>query len=116
MSSYYDAYYTKAQKVRRLIKEKTKELFDQFDFIVLPTTPTTAFELGRFANDPLEMYHSDLFTVPASVSGNPAISIPNGLDKDGLPVGFQIIADDFNEEGLYNLSQDILNTKKNQIV
>ena len=115
-ASYYDAYYTKAQKVRRLIKEKTKELFNQFDFIVLPTTPTTAFKLGRFANDPLEMYRSDLFTVPASVSGNPAISIPNGFDKDGLPVGFQIIADDFNEEGLYNLSWEILKKRKNQLV
>ena len=115
-ASYYDAYYTKAQKVRRLIKEKTKELFDQYDFIVLPTAPTTAFELGRFADDPLEMYHSDLFTVPASVSGNPAISIPNGFDKDGLPVGFQIIADDFNEQGLYNLSKDIIKQKENQLV
>ena len=58
---YYDAYYTKAQKVRRLIKDKTKELFDQFDFLVMPTTPTTAFSLGKFDDDPLEMYWSDLF-------------------------------------------------------
>lgn len=113
-ASYYDAYYTKAQKVRRLIKDKTRELFDQFDFIVTPTAPTTAFEIGKFADDPLEMYWSDLFTTPASVSGNPAISIPNGTDKNGLPVGFQIIADHFNEQGLYALSNEILNTRENK--
>jgi aspartyl-tRNA(Asn)/glutamyl-tRNA(Gln) amidotransferase subunit A len=112
-ASYYDAYYTKAQKVRRLIKKKTKELFDRFDYLVMPTSPTTAFELGRFDNDPLEMYWSDLFTVQASVSGNPAISIPNGVDENGLPVGFQIIADDFNEQGLYNLANDILDGRNN---
>ena len=107
-ASYYDAYYTKAQKVRRLIKDKTRELFDQFDFLVLPTTPTTAFRQGKFDDDPLEMYWSDLFTTPASVSGNPAISIPNGVDKNGLPIGFQIIADDFNEQGLYALSKELV--------
>jgi len=112
-ASYYDAYYTKAQKVRRLIKDKTRELFNQFDFLVMPTTPTSAFELGKFADDPLEMYWSDLFTTPASVSGNPAISIPNGFDKNGLPVGFQIIAEDFNELGLYALSDEILKGRHN---
>jgi len=112
-ASYYDAYYTKAQKVRKLIKEKTRELFDRFDYIVMPTTPTTAFELGLYSDNPLEMYWSDLFTVQASVSGNPAISIPNGKDKDGLPIGFQIIAADFNEKGLYALSRDILQDREN---
>lgn len=112
-ASYYDAYYTKAQKVRKLIKEKTRELFDRFDYIVMPTAPTTAFELGRYSDNPLEMYWSDLFTVQASVSGNPAISIPNGKDKDGLPIGFQIIAADFNEKGLYALSRDILQDREN---
>jgi aspartyl-tRNA(Asn)/glutamyl-tRNA(Gln) amidotransferase subunit A len=112
-ASYYDAYYTKAQKVRRLIKDKTKAVFKQFDFMVMPTAPTTAFEIGRFTNHPLEMYWSDLFTVPASVSGNPAISIPNGVDKEGLPIGFQIIADDFNEQGLYALSNAILQARDN---
>ncbi len=112
-ASYYDAYYTKAQKVRRLIKDKTREFFDSFDFLVMPTTPTTAFELNKYADDPLEMYWSDLFTTPASVSGNPAISIPNGFDKNGLPIGFQIIADDFNEQGLYALSREILKGREN---
>ena len=99
--------------MRRLSKDKTKELFDQFDFLVMPTTPTTAFSLGKFDDEPLEMYWSDLFTTPASVSGNPAISIPNGVDKNGLPIGFQIIADDFNEQGLYALSKEILNGREN---
>jgi aspartyl-tRNA(Asn)/glutamyl-tRNA(Gln) amidotransferase subunit A len=112
-ASYYDAYYTKAQKVRKLIKEKTRELFDKFDYIVMPTAPTTAFELGRYSDNPLEMYWSDRFTVQASVSGNPAISIPNGTDKNGLPIGFQIIAADFNEKGLYALSKDILKDREN---
>jgi len=112
-ASYYDAYYTKAQKVRKLIKEKTRELFDKFDYIVMPTAPTTAFELGRYSDNPLGMYWSDLFTVQASVSGNPAISIPNGTDKNGLPIGFQIIAADFNEKGLYALSKDILKDREN---
>ena len=112
-ASYYDAYYTKAQKVRRLIKDKTKELFGQYQFMIMPTAPTTAFELGRFEDDPMEMYWSDLFTVQASVSGNPAISIPNGTDEQGLPVGLQIIADDFNEQGLYNLAHDILKNRSN---
>lgn len=113
---YYDAYYTKAQKVRRLIKEKTRELFDELDFMVTPTAPTTAFKLGQFTENPLEMYWSDLFTVQASVSGNPAISIPNGVDNHGLPVGFQIIADDFNEKGLYALANDILKRRESQLV
>lgn len=112
-ASYYDAYYTKAQKVRRLIREKTNALFDEYDFLALPTTPTTAFKLGRFDDNPLEMYWSDLFTVPASVSGNPAISIPNGKDKNGLPIGFQLMADHFNEQGLYALANGILQNRVN---
>ncbi|MDH3708325.1 MAG: Asp-tRNA(Asn)/Glu-tRNA(Gln) amidotransferase subunit GatA [Cyclobacteriaceae bacterium] len=112
-ASYYDAYYTKAQKVRKLIKDKTRELFSEYDFIVLPTTPTTAFELGSFKDNPLEMYLADLFTVQASVSGIPAISIPNGNDQDGLPIGFQIMADDFNEQGLMAFAQNILNPSYN---
>ena len=112
-ASYYDAYYTKAQKVRKLIQQKTRELFQEFDFIVMPTAPTTAFELGRYSDNPLEMYWSDLFTVQASVSGNPAISIPNGSDKMGLPIGFQIIGAEFNEKGLYALSKDILKGREN---
>lgn len=108
-ASYYDAYYTKAQKVRRLIKEKTQELLTDYDFIVLPTTPTTAFKIGEHSNNPLEMYLADLFTVQASVAGIPAISIPNGRDSKGLPIGLQIMANAFEEPELFAFSKYLLN-------
>jgi len=112
-ASYYDAYYTKAQKVRRMIKEQTKALFEQYDFIVMPTAPTTAFNKGAFTDNPLEMYLADLFTVQASVSGVPALSIPNGSDQKGLPIGFQIMADDFKELDLYQFANSILKDNLN---
>lgn len=96
-ASYYDAYYTKAQKVRRLIREQTKAIFKQYDFVVMPTTPTTAFVIGEHVNNPLEMYLADIFSVHANVAGIPAISVPFGKDAKGLPIGLQIIADDFEE-------------------
>jgi aspartyl-tRNA(Asn)/glutamyl-tRNA(Gln) amidotransferase subunit A len=101
---YYDAYYTKAQKVRRLIREKTKEILKKYDFIVMPITPTTAFKLGEHSDNPLEMYLADLFSVQANVVGVPAISIPCGKDKNGLPIGLQVIADDFEEAKLLHFS------------
>lgn len=107
-ASYYDAYYTKAQQVRRIIRNKTKELLKEYDFIVLPTTPTTAFKLGEHSKDPLEMYLADLFTVQSSVVGTPAISIPNGKDKNGLPIGLQVIADDFKEAELLAFSKYLM--------
>lgn len=107
-ASYHDAYYTKAQKVRRIIREKTKLLLNDFDFIVLPTTPTTAFKLGEHSKDPLEMYLADLFTVQSSVVGTPSISIPNGEDKNGLPIGLQIITDDFKEAKLFAFSKYLM--------
>lgn len=100
-ASYYDAYFTKAQKVRRLIKEHTEDLLTKYDYIVLPTTPSTAFKFGEHSNDPVAMYLEDLFTVQASVSGVPSISIPNGKDKKGLPIGLQIMANSFKEADLY---------------
>jgi aspartyl-tRNA(Asn)/glutamyl-tRNA(Gln) amidotransferase subunit A len=108
-ASYYDAYYTKAQKVRRLIREKTKEIFTQYDFILSPTTPTTAFKLGEHTSNPVEMYLADLFSVQANVAGVPAISIPCGTDNQGLPIGLQITADDFEESKLFQFSQVIQN-------
>lgn len=99
-ASYYDAYFTKAQRVRRLIKEFTENLLDKFDYIVMPTTPSTAFKFGEHSNDPVAMYLEDLYTVQASVSGVPAISIPNGKDKQGLPIGLQIMANSFKEADL----------------
>jgi aspartyl-tRNA(Asn)/glutamyl-tRNA(Gln) amidotransferase subunit A len=99
-ADYYDAYYTKAQRVRRLIQEATNQLFTKYDFLVMPTTPRTAFEIGSLAGDPIQMYLEDLFTVQANLVGKPAISIPNGTDENGLPIGFQIMADSFAESEL----------------
>lgn len=103
-ASYYDAYFTKAQKVRRLIKEYTENLLNEFDYIIMPTTPSTAFKFGEHSGDPVAMYLEDLFTVQASVSGVPAISLPNGKDKTGMPIGLQVIANSFKEAELYAFS------------
>jgi aspartyl-tRNA(Asn)/glutamyl-tRNA(Gln) amidotransferase subunit A len=107
-ASYYDAYYTKAQKVRRIIREKTKEILKKYDFIVMPITPTTAFKIGEHGDNPLEMYLADLFSVQANVAGVPAISVPCGKDKNGLPIGLQVIADDFEELKLLQFSNYII--------
>lgn len=107
-ASYYDAYYTKAQKVRRLVKEKLMALFREYDFLILPTTPTTAFKFGENAN-PLEMYLADLFTVPASVAGIPAISLPLGNDSQGLPIGLQVMSEPFSEGKLMSFSDYLIN-------
>ena len=107
-ASYYDAYYTKAQKVRRIIREKTKEILKKYDFIVMPITPTTAFKIGEHTGNPLEMYLADLFSVQANVVGVPAISVPCGKDKNGLPIGLQVIADDFEELKLLQFSNYII--------
>lgn len=107
-ASYYDAYYTKAQKVRRIIREKTKEIFKDYDFIVMPITPTTAFKLGEHTDNPLEMYLADLFSVQANVAGVPAIALPCGKDNQGLPIGLQVIADDFEESKLLHFSEALL--------
>jgi aspartyl-tRNA(Asn)/glutamyl-tRNA(Gln) amidotransferase subunit A len=99
-ASYYDAYYTKAQRVRRLIKEQTEELLSRYDFLVYPTTPTTAYRLGEKTQDPLQMYLGDVFTVQANVAGLPAISVPNGHDAEGMPIGIQAMAGAFREQEL----------------
>jgi aspartyl-tRNA(Asn)/glutamyl-tRNA(Gln) amidotransferase subunit A len=107
-ASYYDAYYTKAQKVRRIIRDKTKDILKDFDFIIMPITPTTAFKLGEHTENPLEMYLADLFSVQANVVGVPAIAIPCGNDKKGLPIGLQVIADDFQESKLLHFSDALI--------
>ena len=104
-ADYYDAYYTKAQRVRRMIKDKTDEIFKKYDFMVLPTTPTTAFKLGENADDPIQMYLADIFTVMANVTGIPGISVPNGVDNEGLPIGLQIMAPYFEEARLLAFSK-----------
>lgn len=100
---YYDAYYTKAQKVRRVLQDKTEEIFSRFDFILLPTTPSTAFEKGG-VKDPIQMYLQDIFTVHANLTGHPAISVPLGTHTNGLPFGIQIMAKPFDENGMLNFA------------
>lgn len=107
-ASYYDAYYTKAQKVRRIIRNKTKEVFTQYDFIIMPTTPTTAFKLGEHVDNPIEMYLADIFSVHANVAGIPGISVPCGKDDQGLPIGIQVLADDFEESKLFDFSEYLM--------
>lgn len=105
---YYDAYYTKAQKVRRVLKDETNEIFNDFDFIMLPTTPSTAFELNG-VKDPIQMYLQDIFTVHANLTGHPAISLPLGNHSNGLPFGVQIMGKAFDENGLLNFAQYLEN-------
>ena len=90
-AGYYDAYYGQAQKVRTLVIRDFEQVFGSVDVVAAPTSPTTAFRLGEKADDPLAMYLSDVFTIPADLAGIPAISIPCGLAADGLPVGFQLM-------------------------
>ncbi len=108
-ADYYDAYFTKAQKTRKLIKEATERILLEFDFIIIPTTPTTAFKLGQHHNNPLEMYMADLFTVQASVTGIPAISLPLGKDANNLSIGLQIMSRAFDETKLFAFSKHLLN-------
>ena len=109
-ASYHDAYYLKAQKVRRKIKDEMEQLLESYDFIILPTAPTTAFELGAKTEDPMEMYLADLFTVQASVAGLPAVSIPVDRDKDGMSVGLQIMNKHFEEKKLLAFADHVMST------
>ncbi|MBE7209765.1 MAG: Asp-tRNA(Asn)/Glu-tRNA(Gln) amidotransferase subunit GatA [Gluconacetobacter diazotrophicus] len=102
-AGYYDAYYLKAQKVRNLILRDFTEAFGQVDAILTPTAPSAAFAQGEKMNDPVTMYLNDVFTVPASMAGVPAISVPAALDAAGLPLGLQLIGRPFDEEGLFGL-------------
>ena len=101
-AGFYDAYYTQAQKVRTLIARDFARAFEQCDVILAPTTPTAAFGLGEMVSDPLAMYLNDVFAVPASLAGLPAMSVPAGLNRDGLPLGLQIVGKAFDEQGVLN--------------
>lgn len=103
-AGYYDAYYAKAQKVRRLIRDKSVEILSKYDFMILPTAPTTAFELGEKTSDPVVMYLADIFTVQASLAGLPAISIPGKQHSNGLSIGLQIIGKHFEEQEMLNFA------------
>jgi aspartyl-tRNA(Asn)/glutamyl-tRNA(Gln) amidotransferase subunit A len=111
-SGYYDAYYAKAQKVRRLIQDATNQLFESADFLLLPTTPTPAFKLGENTADPIAMYLQDIFTVQANLAGVPGISIPMANTADGLPIGIQLMAPSFKEQELLAISSSLMNNHK----
>lgn len=104
-ADYYDAYYTKAQRIRRWVQEVTVSLFNNYDFILSPVTPTTAFKLNEKQGDPLQMYLADIFTVQANVTGMPCVAIPNGLDNNGLHVGVQLMGNSFEEDKLLSFAQ-----------
>ncbi|MCX7729061.1 MAG: Asp-tRNA(Asn)/Glu-tRNA(Gln) amidotransferase subunit GatA [Bacteroidia bacterium] len=108
---YYDAYYTKAQKVRHLIYKAIKEVFQKYDAILMPTTPSAAFKIGEKTDDPLKLYLEDIYTVLANIVGIPAISIPAGVDENQLPFGIQILTDSFSEGKLFAVSKIISDLK-----
>jgi aspartyl-tRNA(Asn)/glutamyl-tRNA(Gln) amidotransferase subunit A len=102
-SGYYDAYYKKAQQVRTLIKKDFEDVFEKYDVIIGPTTPTPAFKIGENIDDPLTMYVNDILTIPVNLAGVPGISVPCGFDN-GLPLGLQIIGKHFDEETIYRVA------------
>jgi aspartyl-tRNA(Asn)/glutamyl-tRNA(Gln) amidotransferase subunit A len=110
-SGYYDAYYSKAQRVRTLMANDFKDAFREVDVIACPTTPTPPFRFGEKTNDPVAMYLSDVFTIPSNMAGNASISIPCGLTSKGLPLGFQLIADQFADEKLLSVARAYENAK-----
>ena len=101
-SGYYDAYYKKAQKVRTLVMNEFNKAFEKYDVILVPTSPTVAFDIGSKSNNPLEMYLADICTVSVNIAGLPGISIPCGVDKEGMPVGMQLIGNKFCEDTILN--------------
>lgn len=103
-SGYYDAYYKKAQQVRTLVMNEFQKAFKKYDVILTPTSPTVAFDIGSKSNNPLEMYLADICTVSVNIAGLPGISIPCGVDKEGMPVGMQLIGNKFEEEKLLNMA------------
>lgn len=108
-SGYYDAYYGRAQQVRRMLRDKTSEVLNQFDFIILPTSTNEAFKLGENTKDPIAMYLEDIFTVQANLVGIPAISLPLGTKKSGLPFGIQVMGKNFDEKNLLSFSNYLMN-------
>ncbi|MDP2800159.1 MAG: amidase, partial [Deltaproteobacteria bacterium] len=103
-SGYYDAYYKKASQVRTLIAEDFKKGFDRCDVMLTPVAPTPPFKIGEKVNDPLQMYLSDIFTIPANLAGLPAISVPCGFSAEGLPVGIQLLGNHFAEEKILQVA------------
>ena len=106
-AGYYDAFYGQAQKVRTLVIDDFRRAYSEVDVLVTPTSPTTAFAVGEKANDPLAMYLSDICTIPSNLSGDPAISVPSGLDSDGLPIGFQVLAPALGEAIMFRVARAV---------
>src|SRR6201987_1991070 len=107
-AGYYDAYYAKAQQVRRVVRDKTLAIFKDYDIILMPTTPGVAFEHGANSADPIKMYLEDIFTVQANIAGVPAISVPAGKNKDNMPFGIQLMSAPFSEELLLAAARHII--------
>jgi len=107
-TGYYDAYFAKAQKVRRKLVEKTELVFSEFDFILMPTSPTVAFKIGEKTDDPIAMYLADIYTVFANLTGIPGISLPLFKHSNGMPFGIQVMAKQFNELSLLQASQRLI--------
>jgi aspartyl-tRNA(Asn)/glutamyl-tRNA(Gln) amidotransferase subunit A len=103
-SGYYDAYYLRALKVRTLIKRDFDKVFESYDLILTPTSPTPAFKIGSKTDDPLSMYLSDIYTISTNLAGLPALSVPCGMTKGGLPIGMQIMGRPFGESDIYRLA------------
>jgi aspartyl-tRNA(Asn)/glutamyl-tRNA(Gln) amidotransferase subunit A len=101
-AGFYDAYYNQAQKIRTLVSQDFAAAFEQCDVILAPTTPSASFGLGEKDDDPIGMYLNDVFAVPASLAGLPAMSVPCGLNSEGLPLGLQLIGKAFDEQGVFN--------------
>lgn len=108
-AGYYDAYFTKAQKVRRIIQERSDQILSEYDFMLTPTTPTTSFKIGEKADDPITMYLQDIFTVQANLAGLPAVSLPMGEHSNGLPFGIQLMGKRFEESELLSFAQQLMN-------
>jgi aspartyl-tRNA(Asn)/glutamyl-tRNA(Gln) amidotransferase subunit A len=106
-AGYYDAFYGQAQRVRAAIQEDFARAYQQVDVLVSPTSPTVAFEAGARTADPLAMYLSDICTIPSNLAGHPAISLPVGLDGQGLPIGFQVMAPPLGEEVMYQVAAEV---------
>jgi aspartyl-tRNA(Asn)/glutamyl-tRNA(Gln) amidotransferase subunit A len=111
-SGYYDAYYSKAQKVRRILRDRTQSIFESNDFILLPSTPSTAFKLGERSADPIKMYLEDIYTVQANLCGVPAVSLPLGKHSNGLPFGVQLMANTNHDSQLMAFSSRLMNESK----
>jgi len=110
-AGYYDAYFIRAQKIRKLLGNKIQLIFNDFDFILLPTSPVTAFNAGEKMIDPVAMYLADIYTVMANLVGIPAISLPLFKHSNGLPFGLQVMANRFNEVSLLQVSKLLLEKK-----